>query len=208
MKQTSPPASPPPPSPRLARPHRSDCGREGVPRQAGWRLGAGRGEKIVVSFFQRPHPHLEEWESSVFGYVSVFFFFLIPQQVSGEVTVEGLAAPLPFTNSSAGDWGSDSGGDGFHGRSETSQPTFTPMRPNAAVPAQTEESPGSAWFIPPRARVSAPEGSTSSSLWGCTIPLAHLGDSPGPPQGKPKQEEGGSSPAPLPRIPSLHPEDG
>ena len=75
LKQTSPPASPPPPSPRLARPHRSDCGREGVPRQAGWRLGAGRGEKIVVSFFQRPHPHLEEWESSVFGYVSVFFFF-------------------------------------------------------------------------------------------------------------------------------------
>lgn len=117
-----------------------------------------------MSFFQRPHPHLEEWESSVFGYVSVFFLFLIPQQVSGEVTVEGLAAPLPFTDSSAGNRGSDAGADGFHGRSETSQPTFTLMHPNAAVPAQTEESPGSAWFTPPRTRVSAPEGSTSSTL--------------------------------------------
>lgn len=74
---SSPFSSPRPPPPLRLR-------EGGGPAPGRLEAGGGEGgEKIGVSFFQRPHPHLEEWESSVFGYVCLSLFFNPPTSVWG-----------------------------------------------------------------------------------------------------------------------------
>lgn len=156
-----------------------------------------------MSSFHPPHPYFEEWESSVFGCVCLFFN---PPTSFWGGDSGGISSPASIYKFLRRGGGSDSETVAREGL-ELPTPFSPPIHPNA-VPDLTEESPGSALFTPPGPRYSPPESSTSSSFWGVCIPPTNTYTSEPTsrmPQALPKENQTGRKEFP-PRIPSLHPE--